>query len=250
MAFIYDPATFKTIANNLGLADKNLRDELDITIVGSGISLVTDSRDLISAAVGDASIGNTDLDASTTLLQAFRSKESALPSNLISTYTSLITAIDTYFSSSKSKTSRNYFDSKTPDTTLDFVSSGTASSTGLSYFRRLYERTQGTELITKMYFCSQSAGTISAGSGLTAYGHTSDFTNAALEVRLPNNYVGSATTMTVTGLSSTGTTLSISVTVGSGNSTANVGTSQKFVSLSSIGVPSGLGNTLIEIWVR
>jgi phage gpG-like protein len=101
-----------------------------------------------------------------------------------------------------------------------------------------------------MYFCSQSAGTISAGSGLTAYGYTSDFTNAALEVRLPNNYVGSATTMTVTGLSSTGTTLSISVTVGSGNSTANVGTSQKFVSLSSIGVPSGLGNTLIEIWVR
>lgn len=250
MAFIYDPTTFKTIANYLGIADKNLRDELDITIVGSGISLVTDSRDLISAAIGNSSIGNTDLDASTTLLQAFRAKESALSSDLINTYTTLISSIDTYFSASKSKTMRNYFDSKTPDTTLDFVSSGTAFSTGLSYFRRLYERTKSTELITKLYYCQKPTGTVSSGSGLTAYGYTSDFTNAALEVRLPNNYVGTATTMTVTGLSSTGTTLSISVTVGSGNSTANVGTSQKFASLSSIGVPAGLGGTLIEIWVR
>ena len=90
MAFIYDSTTFKTIANYLGIADKNLRDELDILIVGSGISLITDSRDLVSAAIGDSSIGNTDLDASATLLQAFRAKEAALSSDLINTYTKAI----------------------------------------------------------------------------------------------------------------------------------------------------------------
>ena len=251
MAFVYEASVFKEMAKLIGLADKNLREQLDTALVGSGISCIVDSRDYISAAIGDASIGNTDLDASTILVQAFRAKEGSLPSDVNTIYSTLITSIDTYFNSVQSKTMRNYFDSSTAARTLDFVSPGTGYSTGLSYFRQLYSRTKSEELIFKLYYANQPAGTVTvAGNAVTAYGWTSSFTNSALQVRLPGGNVGTATTLTVTGLSSTGSTVSLSVTVGSGTSASNVGTSQKFSTIISLGIPSGIANSSVEIWTR
>ena len=75
MAFVYQPAVFKEIANSMGLADKNLQDQLESTIVGSGVSQLISSRNRIAACIGDTTISSIDFDGSTVLGQVFRSKE-------------------------------------------------------------------------------------------------------------------------------------------------------------------------------
>ena len=247
MAFIYQPAVFKEIANSMGLADKNLQDQLDSTIVGSGVSQLISSRNRIAACIADSSITTTDFDASTVLGQVFRTKESGISTSLNTIYSSIITGVNTYFTSNFSKTMRNYYDSKTTNTTLDFVSAGTSYTTGLTAFRKLYTRIQSEELIFKLYTVATSGTTASLTP--TAYGYSSVFTSSSLEIRLAGN-VGTATTFTVTGNLSTGTPTTLSVTVGSGTSTANVGDTQKFSSLSIFGVPASIGTTTIEIWTR
>lgn len=247
MAFIYQPAVFREIANSIGLADKNLQDQLDSTIVGSGVSQLVSSRNRIAACIGDSTISSIDFDASTILGQVFRTKEAGISTSLNSIYSSIITGVNTYFSSTTSKTMRNYFDCKTANTTIDFVASGTAFTTGLLAFRKLYSRSQSQELIYRLYFVTTSGVTTSIVP--SAYGYNTSFTNASLELRLVGN-VGTATTFTVTGDTTSGTPATISVTVGSGTSIANVGTTQKFYNVSVLGVPASIGSTTVEIWTR
>lgn len=247
MAFVYQPAVFREIANSMGLADKNLQDQLDATIVGSGVSQLVSSRNRIAACIGDAAITSADFDASTLLGQVFRTKEAGISTSLNTIYSSVITGINTYFSSVTAKTMRNYYDSKTASTSIDFVASGTAYTTGLLAFRKLYTRVQSEELIFKLYSATTSGITTSIVP--SAYGYSSSFTNSSLEIRLMGN-VGTATTFTITGDLTTGSPSTISVTVGSGTSTANVGTTQKFKNVSVLGVPSSIGSTTVEIWTR
>jgi hypothetical protein len=142
---------------------------------------------------------------------------------------------------------RNYYDSKSTATTLDFVSAGTSYTTGLSSFRKLYSRIQSEELIYKLYTVATTSVTTSIVP--TAYGYSSSFTNSSLELRLLS-VVGSATTFTVSGDLTTGSPVSLSVTVGAGTSVANVGTTQKFYNVSVLGVPASIGTTTVEIWTR
>ena len=247
MAFVYQPTVFREIANSMGLADKNLQDELDATIAGSGVSLLISSRNRIAACIGDSTISSVDFDASTILGQVFRTKEAGISTSLNPIFSSVITGMNTYFSSVTAKTMRNYYDSKTTNTSIDFVASGTAYTTGLLAFRKLYTRVQSEELIFKLYSATTSGITTSIVP--SAYGYSSSFTNSSLEIRLMGN-VGTATTFTVTGDLTTGSPSTISVTVGSGSSTANVGTTQKFKNVSVLGVPSSIGSTTVEIWTR
>jgi hypothetical protein len=247
MAFVYQPAVFKEIANSMGLADKNLQDQLDSTIVGSGVSQLISSRNRIAASIGDTTISSTDFDASTTLGQVFRSREVGISTSLNTVYSSIITGVNTYFSSVTTKTMRNYYDSKSTTTSLDFVSAGTSYTTGLASFRKLYSRIQSEELIYKLYSVATTG--VTASIVPTAYGYSTSFTNSSLELRLAGN-VGTATTFTVSGDTTTGSPLSLSVTVGAGTSVANVGTTQKFYNVSVLGVPAAIGTTTVEIWTR
>lgn len=247
MAFVYQPAVFKEIANSMGLADKNLQDQLDSTIVGSGVSQLISSRNRIAASIGDTTISSTDFDASTVLGQVFRSREVGISTSLNTVYSSIITGVNTYFSSVTTKTMRNYFDCRTANTTIDFVSAGTSYTTGLLAFRKLYSRIQSEELIYKLYTVPTTGVTTSIVP--TAYGYNSSFTSSYLEVRLAGA-VGSATTFTVSGDLTTGSPTSLSVTVGAGSSSAYVGTTQRFYNVSVLGVPASIGTTTVEIWTR
>ena len=200
MAYVYQPATFKSMANLMGLADKNFQTQLSITQAGTAASHILDTREYVTASIGDTTIANTDLDASTILLQAYRDKESSLSREVNTIVSSLLTSVNNYFTTVTSKTMRNYFNSKSTATTLDFVSSGTAFTTGLAAFRTMYSRTQNQELIYKAYYCRQTVAsdtTYTVGSGVTAYGYSSDFTSSAFEVRLSTN-VTNSTSLTVT----------------------------------------------------
>lgn len=252
MAYIYQPATFKSMANLMGLADKNFQDQLSVTTAGTAASHILKTREFVTSSIGDTTITNTDLDASTLLLQAYRDKESSLSREVNSLVSSLFTSINTYFTSVTGKTMRNYYDSKSTATTLDFVSSGTAQTTGLLAFRKMYSRTQNQELIFKAYYCKQTVGadtTFNVGSGVTAYGYSSDFTSSAFEVRLATK-VTNSTSLTVTGVLDTGNSTSVTVTVGAGTSYSDVLTNQKFLSLTSLGIGTSLSGNTVEIWTR
>lgn len=252
MAYIYQPATFKSMANLMGLADKNFQDQLSLTTAGTAASHILDTREFVTSSIGDTTISNTDLDASTLLLQAYRDKESSLSREVNTIISSLITPINSYFSSVTGKTMRNYYDSKSTATTLDFVSSGTAQTTGLLAFRKMYSRTQNQELIYKLYNCQQTISTnttYTVGSGITAYGYSSDFTSSAFEVRLASN-VANSTSLTVTGVLDTGNSTSVTVTIGAGTSSSDVVTNQKFTSLTSLGLGTSLSGNRVEIWTR
>jgi hypothetical protein len=240
------------MANLMGLADKNFQDQLSIVNAGTAASHIIDTRDYITASIGDTTITNTDLDASTLLLQAFRGKESSLSYEVNSIISSLLSSINTYYTTVTAKTMRNYYDCKSTATTIDFVSSGTAFTTGLTAFRKMYSRTQNQELIYKAYYCKQTVvadTTYNVGSGVTAYGFTSDFTSSAFEVRLATK-VTNSTSLTVTGVLETGNSTSVTVTVGAGTSYSDVVTNQKFISLSSLGLGTSLSGNTVEIWTR
>jgi hypothetical protein len=236
----------------MGFADKNFQTQLSITQAGTAASHILDTREYVTASIGDTTIANTDLDASTILLQAYRDKESSLSREVNTIVSSLLTSVNNYFTTVTSKTMRNYFNSKSTATTLDFVSSGTAFTTGLAAFRTMYSRTQNQELIYKAYYCRQTVAsdtTYTVGSGVTAYGYSSDFTSSAFEVRLSTN-VTNSTSLTVTGVLDTGNSTSVTVTVGAGTSYSDVLTNQKFTSLTSLGIGSSLSGNTVEIWTR
>lgn len=250
MGNIYDSSTFKDIANVLGLADKQFQDQLQVT-AGTAASYLTLGRQFVYNTFPDAS-SNAVLDAATILGQNYRLKESSLSSTINPVFGSVMDGINTYFNSAKSKTMRNYFDSKTDNTTLDFVSSGTAYTTGLSYFRAFYSRYKKEELIYKLYSLTGTAGT--SGTA-TSYGHDSNFTYSLIELRLANSVSGSACTFVITATRPSGTTDTITTTVGAGISVTSINGSITYSSVSSIQVPSNFTTSSpnlnpIQIWTR
>ena len=98
MAYVYQPATFKSMANLMGLADKNFQTQLSITQAGTAASHILDTREYVTASIGDTTIANTDLDASTILLQAYRDKESSLSREVNTIVSSLLTSVNNYLS--------------------------------------------------------------------------------------------------------------------------------------------------------
>jgi len=59
MAFIYQTSVLKEIANEVGLAEKNLQDQLNVSIAGSGLSYLKISRDRVAASIGDTTISSS-----------------------------------------------------------------------------------------------------------------------------------------------------------------------------------------------
>ena len=251
MGNIYDSATFKEIANVLGLADQQFQDQLSSTTAGTAASYLQLGRQFVYDTFPD-SASNSVLDAATLLGQTYRLKESSLSSTVNPIFGQVLDGINTYFNTTKSKTVRNYFDSKSADTTLDFVSSGTAYTTGLSFFRAFYSRYKNEELIYKLYTLTGTAGSTGIA---TSYGHDSNFTSSLIELRLGNSVSGSACTFVITATRPSGTTDTITTTVGAGISVTSINGSITYSYVSSIQVPSNFTTSTpnlnpIQIWTR
>ena len=250
MGNIYDSSTFKDIANVLGLSDKQFQDQLIVT-AGTAASYLQLGRQFVYDTFPD-SASNSVLDAATLLGQTYRQKETSLSSTINPVFGQVMDGINTYFNTTKSKTMRNYFNSKTTDTTLDFVSSGTAYTTGLSFFRAFYSRYKNEELIYELYTLT---GVASTSGTATSYGHDSNFTSSLIELRLGDSVSGSACTFVITATRPTGTTDTITTTVGAGISITSINGSITYSSVSSIQVPANFTTSTpnlnpIQIWTR
>ena len=258
MDFIYTSGTFKDLANYVGLSDKLFQDQAAIAITTTAAG-----RAIIAAAIGNSQISNTDIDASTVFAQAYRTKEDNILSSVNPIFYSLIDAADIYFQSVKSSTMRNYFDSKTAATTLDWISSGTAYTTGLSQFRKMYARAMTEELLYPLYKVTSNGTGSTVYTSPTVIGYSSNFTSSLLELRLDvgvgSSITGTGTTVNVTAMRANSTTTDlITVNVATGSTNGNyfaiepyTGSLQKYSSVTQIQLlgNSSTGNTFY-IWTR
>ncbi len=251
MAYVYQAGVFTSIAINIGLADKQLQDQL-LLVVGTAASYTKTSRDFVATSL-DSSSTNANTDATTILIQAFRNTETSLSTTLSPFYSSTMVSLNNYFSSIVGASFRDYFNSKTAATTIDFApTTPSSSATGYSSFRDLYRRTYSNELIYKLY------NYIGTGTSLSSFGGTFGFAGSLLEIRKFGNS-GTAGTITLSAIrTSDSGTDTITVPINSGvattyyNAVTVPGSNTRYSRVTSAsvnGFSSSAGATF-EIWVR
>ena len=253
MSFVYQAGVFTSYAINLGLADKQLQNQLLSTQAGTAASLNKLNRTIVSNTISPS--GNTDAnyDATLVLTQSIRSTEDTLVSNLELFYANTMYSTDTYFQSVVGFSFRDYFDSKTTDRTLDYTGvSYVNSAIGLSNFRDLYRRVYGQELIYRVYDFNTSGNLVSTGA-------TYDFPGSLLEFRKYFS-TGTAGTISFNLTRTDGGTDTVSIGIGAFAGTAgsyvNLETSSGSITRYSAvqavtisGLNTGTGRTF-EIWTR
>lgn len=253
MSFVYQAGVFTSYAINLGLADKQLQNQLLSTQAGTAASLNKLNRTIVSNTISPS--GNTDAnyDATLVLTQGLRSTEDTLVSNLDLFYTNTLYSTDTYFQSVVGFSFRDYFDSKTTDRTLDYTGASYVNSAiGLSNFRDLYRRVYGQELIYRVYDYNTSGNLVSTGA-------TYDFPGSLLEFRKYFS-TGTAGTISFNLTRTDGGTDTVSIGIGAFAGTAgsyvNLETSSGSITRYSAveavtisGLSSGVGRTF-EIWTK
>lgn len=254
MGYVYQAGVFTSIAINVGLADKQLQDQL-LLVAGTAASYTKTSRDFVATSL-DSSSTNANTDATTILIQAFRNTETSLNSTISPFYSSTLVSLNTYFSSIVGASFRDYFNSKTEDTTINFATTSPSSSaTGYSSFRDLYRRTYNSELIYRLYNYNSS-------SVLSSTAGTFGFAGSLLEIRKFSNS-GTAGTITLSAIrSSDNGTDTIVVQVNSGiatsyyNAVTVPGSNTRYsrvtaVSVNSFSSGAGAGAaSTFEIWTR
>jgi hypothetical protein len=250
MAYVYQAGVFTSIAINVGLADKQLQDQL-LLVAGTAASYTKTSRDFVATSL-DSSSTNANTDATTILIQAFRNTENSLSSTISPFYSSTLVSLNNYFSSIVGASFRDYFNSKTTATTIDFAATSPASSaTGFSSFRSLYRRTYSNELIYKLYNYNSSA-VFSSTAG------TFGFAGSLLEIRkFGNSATGGTITLSAIRSSDSGTdTIIVPINSGTATSYYNAvttpGSNTRYSKVNSVtvdGLATGTGRTF-EIWTR
>lgn len=254
MAYVYQAGVFTSIAINIGLADYQLQSELAL-VAGTALSYTKTARNLVTTSL-DSSSTDANTDATTVLTQAFRNTENSLVSTLSPFYSSTLVSLNNYFSTIVGSSFRDYFNSKTSDTTIDFTTTTPASSaTGYSSFRDVYRRTFSNELIYRLYDYNSS-------SVLSSTAGTFGFAGSLLEIRKFSNS-GTAGTIILSAIrtADSGTdTLTIPINAGVATSYYNAvttpGSNTRYSRVSAVavnGFSSGAGAgaaSTFEIWSR
>lgn len=254
MAYVYQAGVFTSIAINIGLADYQLQSELAL-VAGTALSFTKTARNLVTTSL-DSSSTDANTDATTVLTQAFRNTENSLVSTLSPFYSSTLVSLNNYFSTIVGSSFRDYFNSKTSDTTIDFTTTTPASSaTGYSSFRDVYRRTFSNELIYRLYDYNSS-------SVLSSTAGTFGFAGSLLEIRKFSNS-GTAGTIILSAIrtADSGTdTLTIPINAGVATSYYNAvttpGSNTRYSRVSAVavnGFSSGAGAgaaSTFEIWSR
>ena len=251
MAYVYQAGVFTSIAINLGLADKQLQDELRL-VAGTAASYTKTARDSVATSL-DSSSTNANTDATTVLIQAFRNTENSLTFTLNPFYSSTLTSLNDYFSSIVGASFRDYFNSKTAERTIDFAPASPAtSSTGYSSFRDLYRRTYSNEMIYKLYNYNGTGTTLASAGG------TFGFAGSLLEIRKFGNsgFAGTIILSAIRTFDNGTDTITIPINAGVANTYYNAVTvsssNTRYSRVNAVsvnGFSSSAGSTF-EIWVR
>jgi hypothetical protein len=164
MAYVYQAGVFTSIAINIGLADKQLQDQLKL-VAGTAASYTKTARDSVATSL-DSSSTDANTDATLVLTQSFRNTETSLSGTINPFYSSTLISLDNYFFTIVGASFRDYFNSKTSATRIDYITSSPSSSaTGYSSFRDLYRRTYSNELIYRLYNYIGTGTTLASTGG-------------------------------------------------------------------------------------
>ena len=250
MPYVYQAGVFTSIAINIGLADKQLQDQLKL-VAGTAASYTKTARDYVATSL-DSSSSDSNTDATTVLIQNFRNTETSLTSTLSPFYSSTLISLNSYFSTIVGASFRDYFNSKSAATTIDFAATTPASSaTGYSSFRDTYRRTYNNELIYRLYNYNSSA-VFSSTAG------TFSFAGSLLEIRkFGNSATGGTITLSAIRTSDSGTdTIYVPINSGTATSYYNAvtvpGSNTRYSRVNAVsvaGLASGAGSSF-EIWTR
>ena len=252
MAYVYQAGVFTSIAINLGLADYQLQSQLAL-VAGTAMSYTKTTRNYVTGSL-DSSSSDANIDATTILTQNFRNTENSLNTTLRNQYSGSVLSLNTYFNSIVGTTLRDYFDSKSSATTVNFTTTTPASSaTGYSSFRDLYRRTYSTELIYRLYYYQGSPS-----PSLTSTAGTFGFPGSLLEIRKFGNS-GTAGTIILSAIrSSDSGTDTLTIPINSGTATSyysavtTSGSNTNYIRVTAVstnGFSSSAGSTF-EIWTR
>ena len=249
MPYVYQAGVFTSIAINIGLADKQLQDQLKL-VAGTAASYTKTARDFVATSL-DASSSDSNTDATTVLIQNFRNTETSLSSTISPFYSSTLVSLDNYFSTLVGSSFRDYFNSKSAATRIDFTTTSPAlSATGYSSFRDTYRRTYNNELIYRLYYYVSS--TLSSTAG------TFGFAGSLLEIRKFSNS-GTAGTIILSAVRTFDSgTDTITIPINSGvattyyNAVTAPGSNTRYSKVTAVnvnGFQSAAGATF-EIWTR
>lgn len=245
MAYVYQAGVFTSIATNIGLADYQLQNQLTL-VSGTALSYTKTARNYVTTSF-DSGSTDANTDATTILTQAFRNTENSLVSTLSPFYSSTLVSLNNYFGTIVGSSFRDYFNSKTTATTIDFSS----SATGYSSFRDVYRRTYSNELIFRLYNYDSS-------SVLSSTAGTFGFAGSLLEIRkFSNSGTAGTIILSATRTSDSGTD-TITVPVNSGvattyyNAVTTPGSNTRYSRVSAVSVNgfSSAAGATFEIWTR
>lgn len=235
-----DASTFQTLADALGLADKELQDQLSINTSGTASNKVRAARDVIKTA----SLTGTGTTA--TYLNTYESSmlalEGTLKTALDGALASSVTSANTFITSSTGSSFRDWFNATTTERTL-------AHST--DYFRDLWRRTRNEELIVKLSTYTKSAGSWGSVAGKSIQ------LSSLLEVRTGTSAAIGAANIIVNvyfkqadGTSTTSpATLTIDAATAAGTKYALGGTT-KYYGIYSATISGGTNGDVVEFWLR
>jgi hypothetical protein len=224
-------------------------------VAGTAASYTKTARDFVATSL-DASSTNANTDSTTILIQNFRYTETSLSSTISPFYSSTLTSLNDYFSTVVGSSFRDYFNSKSALTTIDFAAtSPTSSATGYSSFRDTYRRTYSNELIYRLYNYNSS-------SVLSSTAGTFGFAGSLLEIRKFSNS-GTAGTIILSAIRTADSgTDTITIPVNSGvatsyyNAVTTPGSNTRYSRVTAVAVNSfssvagaGAASTF-EIWTR
>lgn len=250
MAYVYQAGVFTSISINIGLADKQLQDQLKL-VAGTAASYTKTARDYVATSI-DSSSSDSNTDATTVLIQNFRNTETSLNSTISPFYSSTLVSLNNYFSSIVGASFRDYFNSKSTATTIDYTTTSPSSTAiGYSSFRDVYRRTYNNELVYRLYNYNSS-------SVLSSTAGTFGFAGSLLEIRKFGNS-GTAGTITLSAIrtSDNGTdTLTIPINSGVAttyyNAVSTPGSNTRYIRVSAASVNgfSSAAGATFEIWTR
>jgi hypothetical protein len=251
MPYVYQAGVFTSIAINIGLADKQLQDQLRL-VAGTAASYTKTARDFVATSL-DTSSSDSNTDATTILIQNFRNTETSLSSTISPFYSSTLFSLESYFFTIVGSSFRDYFNSKSVATTIDFAATSPATTaTGYSSFRDTYRRTYNDELIYRLY------NYIGTGTSLASTGGTFGFAGSLLEIR-KFGYSGSAGTIILSAIrTSDNGTDTIVIPVNSGvatsyyNAVTTPGNNTRYSKVNAVSVNSfsSSAGATFEIWTR
>lgn len=235
-----DASTFQTLADALGLADKELQDQLSTNTSGTASNKVRAARDVIKTA----SLTGTGSTATylNTYEAAMLSLEGTLKTALDGALSTSVTSANAFITSSTGSSLRDWFNATTSERTLAHAT---------DYFRDLWRRTRGEELVVKLSTYTKSAGSWGAVAGKSIQ------LPSLLEVRTGTSAAIGASNIIVnvyfTQADGTSTTSPSTLTIDADTAAGtrfSIGGSTRYKGVYSVAISGGANGDVIEFWLR